>query len=106
MEIMVNLDWEKDTKSSTKTCFNLDLAPSHTLASMRLAANLILQKIRKRITTETRGLTCSAGVGNNFTLAKIAADVNKPDGQYEVGCSREEIINFISNLPTRKIPGS
>ena len=44
-------------------------------------------------------------MANNFLLAKIAADVNKPNGQYEVGADRDKILEFVSSLPTRKIPG-
>lgn len=43
------------------------------------SATLIAQKIRKRIKDETR-LTASAGVAFNKFLAKVASDLNKPDG--------------------------
>jgi DNA polymerase kappa len=70
----------------------------------KIAVNL-LQEIRQRIKTVTNGLTCSAGMANNFFLAKIGADINKPDGQYELPPTRDAILSFLTPLPTRKIGG-
>ena len=39
----------------------------------------IAQEIKKRIMEET-GLTCSIGIASNKLLAKIASDMQKPDG--------------------------
>ena len=41
---------------------------------IRTAAYLLLNKIRKRIFNATGGLTCSAGIANNFLLAKIGGN--------------------------------
>lgn len=43
------------------------------------SATLIAKEIRKRIKDKT-GLTASAGVAFNKFLAKVASDINKPDG--------------------------
>jgi len=43
------------------------------------SATLIAKKIRKRIKEKTR-LTASAGVAHNKFLAKVASDLDKPDG--------------------------
>jgi DNA polymerase-4 len=43
------------------------------------SATLIAKKIRKRIKDKTR-LTASAGVAHNKFLAKVASDLDKPDG--------------------------
>jgi DNA polymerase kappa len=53
----------------------------------------------------TGGLTLSAGIGPNFMLAKIAADVRKPDGQTVIGSSPEVVAAFLENLPCRKVGG-
>lgn len=72
---------------------------------LRKEAFEILQEIRSRICTITNGLTCSAGMANNFYLAKICADINKPNGQYELPPNRNDIISFLDTLPTRKVGG-
>ena len=41
------------------------------LLRLRAAACEVLQEIRQRVTTTTGGLTCSAGLANNFMLAKV-----------------------------------
>ena len=49
------------------------------------------------------GLTASAGVAPVKFLAKIASDLNKPDGQYII--TPEQVTDFVLSLPLRKIPG-
>ncbi|KAJ1423749.1 hypothetical protein B484DRAFT_398532 [Ochromonadaceae sp. CCMP2298] len=65
----------------------------------------LLHHIRAQITEVTGGLTCSAGIANNFMLAKIGADQNKPDGQYELPPTRQSVMDFAAALPTRKVGG-
>lgn len=48
-----------------------------------LTAEAAIQQMREEVKQET-GLTVSAGCGPNTMVAKIAADFNKPDGQYVV----------------------
>ena len=43
------------------------------------SATLVAQEIRAKVLKKT-GLTCSAGVSYNKFLAKVASDVNKPNG--------------------------
>jgi nucleotidyltransferase/DNA polymerase involved in DNA repair len=92
---------------SSQSSSNISSCPSNILSesSPRMIALKLVKEIRNRITTETGGLTCSAGIANNFMLAKICADINKPNGQYELPADRESIINFLSTLPTRKVGG-
>ena len=66
------------------------------------SATLIAQDIRKHIHLEL-GLTASAGIAPLKYIAKIASDMNKPNGQYLV--KPEQIISFIEQLPLNKIPG-
>ncbi len=66
------------------------------------SATLMAQEIRKTISDELN-LTASAGIAPIKFLAKIASDLNKPDGQYVI--TPEEVPNFIKTLPLSKIPG-
>ncbi len=66
------------------------------------SATRIAQEIRRLIKEET-GLTASAGVAPNKFLAKIASDINKPDGLKVVRPS--EIDAFMKPLPIEKIWG-
>lgn len=53
----------------------------------------------------TTGLTVSAGVSPNKTLSKIAADVNKPNGQFVIDPTREACMEFIQGVRLRKCFG-
>ena len=50
-------------------------------------------------------LTCSAGIACNRMLAKIATDVRKPNGQHLVPFNLPAVLDFISPLPVRQVPG-
>ena len=62
----------------------------------------LAQVIRGTIFRKTR-LTSSAGIGPNKLIAKIASEINKPDGQFEV--TPEQVPEFMEKLPVRKIWG-
>lgn len=66
------------------------------------SATLIAQDIRRCIHNEL-GLTASAGIAPLKYLAKIASDMNKPNGQYLI--TPDQITPFIEELPLHKIPG-
>lgn len=66
------------------------------------SATLIAQAIRQDIFNET-GLTASAGIAPIKFLAKIASDLNKPNGQYVI--SPNDIADFMPSLALKKIPG-
>ncbi len=66
------------------------------------SATLIANEIRKRIFNET-GLTASAGVSYNKFLAKVASDVNKPNGIFVV--TPKQAIEFIDKLEVRRFFG-
>jgi len=68
----------------------------------RPSATLIAQEIRKRIFDET-GLTASAGVSYNKFLAKVASDVNKPNGIFVVTPDKAQ--DFIDKLEVKKFFG-
>ncbi|KAK5973026.1 hypothetical protein GCK32_011177 [Trichostrongylus colubriformis] len=44
-------------------------------------------------------------IAPNFRLAKICSDMNKPNGQYELANNYEKVMEFLSNLPIRKVCG-
>ena len=71
-------------------------------ASFNGSATLIAQAIRREIKQET-GLTASAGVSYNKFLAKIASDINKPDGLYVI--KPKEGAAFVATLPVGKFHG-
>ncbi|KGT90463.1 DNA polymerase IV [Enterobacter cancerogenus] len=66
------------------------------------SATLMAQAIRADILRET-GLTASAGIAPIKFLAKIASDLNKPNGQYVI--TPQVMPDFLLTLPLSKIPG-
>lgn len=66
------------------------------------SATLIAQDIRQTIAREL-GLTASAGIAPLKFLAKIASDMNKPNGQYVI--EPTSVDAFIAQMPLSKIPG-
>ena len=58
--------------------------------------------MRREIRDRTN-LTASAGLAPNMMLAKVASDMNKPDGQYTVTATREGVVEFVQKLPIRKV---
>jgi len=66
------------------------------------SATLMAQEIRQSIFNELQ-LTASAGVAPVKFLAKIASDLNKPNGQYVI--TPDEVPAFLKTLPLSKIPG-
>ncbi len=66
------------------------------------SATLIAQAIRDDIWNELQ-LTASAGIAPVKFLAKVASDMNKPNGQYVI--SPSQLQQEIDKLPLEKIPG-
>ncbi len=66
------------------------------------SASLIAQEIRQRIFDNLQ-LTASAGISINKFLAKVASDINKPNGQKTI--PPEEVISFLERLPIEKFYG-
>ncbi|MEM6397856.1 MAG: DNA polymerase IV [Bacteroidota bacterium] len=66
------------------------------------SATLIAQAIRKEIFEATQ-LTASAGVSFNKFLAKVASDINKPNGMKVI--MPEEAYEFLAALPVEKFHG-
>ncbi len=68
------------------------------LGSPRKTGLQIKQRIR-----EVTSLTCSIGIAPNKFLAKIASDLEKPNGLVLI--EPDEVLPFIATLPIRKVPG-
>ncbi|XP_036382733.1 DNA polymerase kappa [Megalops cyprinoides] len=63
-----------------------------------------VREMRFRIEQRTT-LTASAGIAPNSMLAKVCSDKNKPNGQYRIPAERQTVLDFIQDLPIRKVPG-
>ncbi|XP_051028334.1 DNA polymerase kappa isoform X1 [Acomys russatus] len=68
------------------------------------SAEEVVKEIRFRIEQKTM-LTASAGIAPNTMLAKVCSDKNKPNGQYQILPSRKAVMDFIKDLPIRKVSG-
>lgn len=66
------------------------------------SATLIAREIRQKIKERT-GLNASAGISINKFVAKVASDINKPNGQKTV--NPEEVEEFLEKLQIRKFHG-
>lgn len=64
----------------------------------------IAEKIRQDIREQT-GLTASVGIAPNMFLAKIASDMNKPDGITLVPFEQDAIEQFLAPLPIGRMWG-
>jgi len=63
---------------------------------------VLIKKIKDTIRQRT-SLTCSIGIAPNRFLAKIASEMNKPDGFTII--KEEDVAALLEKLPINKIPG-
>ncbi|NXF41627.1 POLK polymerase, partial [Nyctibius bracteatus] len=68
------------------------------------SAEEVVKEIRFRIEQKTQ-LTASAGIAPNTMLAKMCSDRNKPNGQCRIPPERQAVLDFLKDLPIRKVPG-
>ncbi|KAM6303654.1 DNA polymerase kappa isoform 3-T6 [Podargus strigoides] len=68
------------------------------------SADEVVKEIRFRIEQKTQ-LTASAGIAPNTMLAKMCSDRNKPNGQFRIAPERQGVLDFLKDLPIRKVPG-
>uniref|UniRef100_A0A673C3Q9 DNA polymerase kappa n=1 Tax=Sphaeramia orbicularis TaxID=375764 RepID=A0A673C3Q9_9TELE len=93
--------------SRTTTGLSPDLfedSPSSSPVFVGTSVEEAVREMRFRIEQRTR-LTASAGIAPNMMLAKVCSDKNKPNGQYRLPSTREAVMDFIQNLPVRKVSG-
>src|SRR5690606_37533545 len=67
---------------------------------LQIGSAITIAEQIKRAIKEELNLTASAGVSINKFVAKIASDMNKPDGMTFIGPSKVE--KFMENLPVEK----
>lgn len=77
----------------TEYCREHGLSPEDAVAQMRTQVH------------ERTNITVSAGIAANAKLAKICSNINKPNGQYLLPNERCAILNFMRDLPCRKVNG-
>ncbi len=84
---------------------SLDEAFLDVTASEHLfkSAENIGQLIKRDILKETK-LVCSVGIANNKYVAKIASDINKPDGFVYVSQNKQQ--QFLDPLPVSRLWGA
>jgi DNA polymerase IV len=66
------------------------------------SASMLAFEIRNRIREEI-GLNASAGISINKFLAKVASDINKPNGQKTI--PPDQVLAFLEDLPIKKFYG-
>ncbi|KAI3390236.1 hypothetical protein diail_11388, partial [Diaporthe ilicicola] len=77
----------------TGYCQDHNMSPEDAVAQMRRQVHL------------RTSITVSAGIASNAKLAKIASNVNKPNGQFVLPNDRAAIMTFMRELPCRKVNG-
>ncbi|PSR88797.1 DNA polymerase kappa [Coniella lustricola] len=77
----------------TEYCQDHHMTPADAVAQMR-------REVQQRT-----NITVSAGIAANAKLAKICSNINKPNGQFVLPSDRTSIMNFMRDLPCRKVNG-
>lgn len=77
----------------TAFCSENELDPEETVERMR--AEIV----------ENTKVSVSAGIAANAKVAKICSNKNKPNGQFRVPNNRVAIMEFMRDLPVRKVNG-
>jgi len=72
------------------------------LCSKGVSAKDVAKKMKGRIKNEL-GLLCSAGIGPNKVIAKLASKLEKPDGLVEIKSGSAAA--FLENLPVEELQG-
>ncbi|HEY0888077.1 MAG TPA: DNA polymerase IV [Nocardioides sp.] len=82
----------------------VDLAAADGLADLDVATvSVLAEKLRERVRELTGGLTASVGVGSSKFVAKVASDLEKPDGLVVVAPGTE--LDLLRPMHVQVIPG-
>ncbi|MDR0436483.1 MAG: DNA polymerase IV [Propionibacteriaceae bacterium] len=81
----------------------VDLAAGGIDCSSTTAVEKLVSELRAELGRRTEGLTASVGVATSKTIAKVASETAKPNGQLVVAPGGE--LKLISPLPVRTLPG-
>ncbi|XP_040435462.1 DNA polymerase kappa isoform X1 [Falco naumanni] len=114
-DINMSAKFNEDGYSASPVLFedNTPLMNDHAEKKDELVQNSVVfgtnaeeavKEIRFRIEQKTQ-LTASAGIAPNTMLAKMCSDRNKPNGQYRIDPKRHAVLDFLKDLPIRKVPG-
>ncbi|KAI9680353.1 MAG: hypothetical protein M1829_001239 [Trizodia sp. TS-e1964] len=99
-EILADYDARFESASIDEAYLNITAYCKHH----ELEPEAAVTKLRAEIREKTM-ITVSAGIAPNTTLAKIASNKNKPDGQFKVANDRSSVMDFMRDLPVRKVNG-
>ncbi|KAF8439189.1 putative DNA-directed polymerase kappa [Terfezia claveryi] len=64
----------------------------------------VVSRLRAEILEKTK-ISVSAGIGPNAIIAKISSNKNKPNGQFIVPNNHKAVMDFMADLPVRKVNG-
>ncbi|XP_040277358.1 DNA polymerase kappa isoform X1 [Bufo bufo] len=92
-----------DRSRQDTECENKERTPENVLV-FGTSSEEAVREMRFLIEQKTT-LTASAGIAPNMMLAKVCSDKNKPNGQYIIPHDRQAVMDFIKDLPIRKVPG-
>jgi DNA polymerase-4 len=81
----------------------VDLAANPETDLSPAGVTALARQLKERISAVSGGLTCSVGVATSKLVAKIASDVDKPDGLVVVAPGTE--LDLLHPMPVSRIPG-
>ncbi|KAL1837862.1 hypothetical protein VTJ49DRAFT_3310 [Mycothermus thermophilus] len=99
-EILADYDPRFESASIDEAYLNItDYCARHNMGPAE-----VVEQMRSQIHERTH-VTVSAGIAANARLAKICSNINKPNGQSLLPRERTVIMEFMRDLPCRKVNG-
>ncbi|KAL3933756.1 MAG: hypothetical protein SGBAC_010256, partial [Bacillariaceae sp.] len=92
-----------ETKQHHRHRNYMKVLQKYSVDTCNQAIQTVVHHMRGQVQIRTGGLTCSAGMAPHSGLAKMASDLNKPNGQLLV--DPHKVLEFLHPLPVRKVPG-